>query len=67
MYITVADRVDKGDGGTNKDTPAKDASLKHLLVGQLTNVALPSPTGELMLFFEDAKLSNHSVAVTWAG
>jgi hypothetical protein len=66
--ITVADRAGKTDAGTQKDTLAKVPSLNDLLVGKLTNVALPAgPTGELNLFFEDANFSDLWIAVTWSG
>jgi hypothetical protein len=66
--ITVADNVDKTDAGTQKDTLTKDPSLSDLLVGKLTNVALPGgPTGELKLYFENAKLSELLIALTWSG
>lgn len=61
--ITVADSA-----GTQKDTLTKDGSLNNLLVGKLDKVPLPEkPTGELKLYFEDAKLSNLWIAVTWSG
>lgn len=66
--ITVADRADKTDDDTQKDTLTKDASLNDLLVGKLTKVPLPAqPTGEFKLYFEDAKLSDLWIAVTWSG
>jgi hypothetical protein len=65
--ITVADRADKTDAGTQKDTLTKVPSLNDLLVGKLTNVALPAqPTGEHKLYSEDAKLSDLWIAVTWS-
>lgn len=66
--ISIADRADKADAGTQKDTLSKDTSLNDLLIGKLSNVALPAqPTGELKLHFEDAKLSELWIAVTWGG
>lgn len=66
--ISVADRMDKTDAGTQEDTLTKDASLNDLLVGKLTNVPVPvRPTDELKLYFEDAKLSDLWIAVTWSG
>lgn len=66
--ITVADRVDKTDAGTRKDTLTKDGSLNNLLVGKLTNLTLPAqPTGEIKLSFENARLNNFWIAVTWSG
>lgn len=66
--FSVADRADKTDTGTQRDTLTKVGSLNDLLVGKLTNVALPAqPTGELKLYFEDAKLSDVWIALTWAG
>jgi hypothetical protein len=68
VTITVADRPDKTDAGTQKDTLTKDPALNDLLVGKLTNVALPArPTDELKLYFEDAKLGDLWIAVTWSG
>ena len=64
----VADKPDKSDNTAKKDTLAKDAALGNLLVGKLTNIALPAqPTGELKLYFEDARLSDLWIAVSWSG
>jgi hypothetical protein len=61
-------RVDKTDAGTQKDTLTKVAFLNDLLVGKLANVPLPAqPTGELKLYFEDARLSDIWIALTWSG
>lgn len=66
--ISVADRADKTDASTRKDTLIRDESLNGLLVGKLTNVAVPpQPTGELKLYFEDAKPSDLWIALTWSG
>lgn len=66
--ITVADRVDETDAGTQKDTLTKDASLNDLLVGKLADVPVPvRPTDELKLYFEDANFSDLWIAVTWSG
>jgi len=65
--IEVADKPDKNDNTARKDTLAKDAALGNLLVGKLTNIALPArPTSELKLYFEDTKLSDLWIAVSWS-
>ena len=51
----------------NKDTLAKDTALGNLLVGKLTKIPLPvKPTGELKLYFDDTKLSDLWIAVSWS-
>ncbi len=66
--ITIADRADKTDAGTLKDLLTKDASWNNLLVGRLADVPLPAqPTGELKLYFEDVRLSDLWIAVSWSG
>ena len=65
--IDIADRADKADAGTQKDTLTKFPSLNELLVGKLTNVASPAqPAGELKLFFDTSKLAELWLAVTWS-
>jgi hypothetical protein len=66
--IDVADRADKDDASTLKDALTKDPSMNDLLVGKLQNVPRPAePAGELTLYFDDAKLNDLFVAVTWSG
>jgi hypothetical protein len=66
--IYVYDKADENDEETKKDPLTKVTSLNDLLVGKLTNVALPAqPTDELKLYFEDTKLSDLWIALTWSG
>jgi hypothetical protein len=66
--VEVADKPDQNDNAARKDTLAKDAALGNLLIGKLTNIPLPvRPTGELKLYFEDTKLSDLWIAVSWSG
>ncbi|RLB02439.1 MAG: toxin, partial [Deltaproteobacteria bacterium] len=65
--IDVYDKISDQPNAAQKDTLTKDAALGNLLIGKLTNIALPAkPTGELKLYFEDAKLSDLWLAVTWS-
>jgi hypothetical protein len=66
--IDVSDRADKTDAATQKDTLTKFPSLDGLLRGKLSKVAPPpQPTGEVKLYFENPKLSELWIAVTWSG
>jgi hypothetical protein len=66
--VSVADRADKTDAGTVKDTLTRNAELDDLLVGKMTNVPAPAaPTGETKLYFENADLDDVLIAVTWSG
>jgi Tc toxin complex TcA C-terminal TcB-binding domain len=42
--LDVFDKADKNDPTANKDTLAKDTALGNLLVGNLSKIALPTPT-----------------------
>ena len=65
--IDIADKADKNDATAKKDTLAKDASLGNLLVGKLTNIALPTePVGELKLFFDSKAMADLWLGVTWS-
>ena len=64
--VEIADRADKTDATAITDQLAKDASLGEMLVGRLSNITLPAnPRGLFKLHFEDNKLSNLWVALTW--
>lgn len=66
--ISVADRADKTDAGTVKDTLTRSTELNDLLVGKLTKVPMPTkPTGEVKLYFEGVDLDDVLIAVTWRG
>jgi hypothetical protein len=60
---------------TKKGTLVKDATLGNLLVGQLTDLRMKQPngelaekpTGELSVYFENKALRDLWVAVTWSG
>lgn len=65
--IDVYDKISDQPNAAMKDTLAKDAALGNLLVGKLTNIPLPvRPTGELKLYFDDTKLSDLWIAVSWS-
>jgi len=58
------------------DTAADDGNVDslntapefgNLRVGQLANIALPSPTGTLRLFFNSTDIDDLWIAVTWGG
>jgi hypothetical protein len=60
--IDVFDKADKSD--PIKDT--LDDSLGNLLGGKLDKIPMPKqPVGSLKLYFDDAKLSDLWIAVTW--
>ncbi|GIX46747.1 MAG: hypothetical protein KatS3mg131_0958 [Candidatus Tectimicrobiota bacterium] len=66
--IEVADRADGSGAAAKRDFLAKDATLGNLLVGKLAEIPLPDrPTGELKLYFEDAKLRDLWIGVVWTG
>lgn len=65
--VEVFDRADRSDSGTKKDTLNKDSDLGDLLVGELTNIELSQPVGELSLFFDNNELSDIWLAVAWSG
>jgi hypothetical protein len=66
--IDVSDRADKSDAGTLRDPLTKFTSLNDLLVGKLTNVAPPAqPTGDVKLYFDNPRLAELWLAVTWGG
>lgn len=48
-----------------KASLTRDAALGSLLVGQMTQAALPSPVGEVKLFFAHNQIADMWVAVTW--
>ena len=64
-----------GPDEAKKGTLVKDATLGNLLVGQLTDLGLKQPdgeltqkpTGELTLFFENKAVRDLWIAVTWSG
>jgi len=67
--MEVFDRVVIGDAAEKKDSLAKDSSLGNLLAGELQNLKLDKPDGELKLFFNpaDRALDDVWIAVTWGG
>lgn len=67
--ITVYDRADTEHNQAKHDDLKKNSSLKDLFVGTLTDVAKPAKPAddELKLYFEDAKLTDLWIAVTWSG
>lgn len=63
--MDIFENADMNDG-TKKDTLTKDAAPGNLLVGKLTNIALPiRPVGEFKLFFNDRALDDLWTVVTW--
>jgi hypothetical protein len=66
--IKVSDRLSTADSGTLSDSLNKTQSLNDLLVGKLSNVVPPSqPVAELKLFFDNSKISDLWITVTWGG
>jgi hypothetical protein len=66
--LDVFDKAADTSDGTKKDSLSKEPSLGNLLVGKLTNIPLPEqPVGSFTLYFDDAKLSDLWIAVTWSG
>ncbi|MFZ4580723.1 MAG: insecticidal toxin protein, partial [Myxococcota bacterium] len=64
--INLGDR--KTALGRKMDELGMDASLNGLLVGKYTKITLPdAPTGDIPLYFDDAKLSDLWIAITWSG
>jgi hypothetical protein len=67
--LDVFDKADKNDPTANKDTLAKGTALGNLLVGNLSKIALPTPTTPVdkafRLFFPDKAMSDLWIAVTW--
>lgn len=57
--------ADKNGADANKDSLVKDAALGNLLVGKLTNIALPEPEGELKLVFDTNTMADLWIAITW--
>lgn len=65
--LDVYDKVNDQPAAFKKDTLAKDPALGNLLVGKLSNIALPpNPVGELKLFFDDKTMEDLWIAVTWS-
>ena len=63
--LDVFEKADASETAT-KATLTRDAALGNLLVGQLTQSALPSsPVTPMKLFFEDKQFGDLWVAVTW--
>ncbi|MES2936800.1 MAG: insecticidal toxin protein [Pseudomonadota bacterium] len=66
--LGIADKPGIADATAKTDTLAKDATLGNLLAGKLDAIALPAlPTGTLELYFDDAKLSDLWIGVSWSG
>jgi hypothetical protein len=64
--LEVFDKADKEDTTAKMDTLVQDSALGNLLVGALSNIALPtSPMGEFKLFFEDRTMEDLWIAVIW--
>ena len=56
---------DKSDGTGNNDVLVKDGSLGGLRAGILKNIALPSPTGQWTLYFDDNSMKDIWLAIRW--
>jgi Tc toxin complex TcA C-terminal TcB-binding domain len=66
--LDVFDQIDDQPGQAKKDSLVKNAALGDLLVGKLTEIALPaSPMGAFKLYFGDKTLEDLWFAVTWGG
>jgi len=69
--LNVYDKVNDQPAAANKDTLAKedkDSALSTLLVGKLSNIAVPTnPVGELKLFFDDKMIEDLWITVIWSG
>lgn len=64
--LDVFDKADKADM-TVKAALGKDTAMGNLLIGNLTNTALPGrPVGELKLFFDDKAITDLWIAVKWS-
>jgi hypothetical protein len=63
--LDVFEKADKNDTA-KKGTLVKDAAYGNLLHGPLAAGVLERPTGELKLFFDDKKISDLWIAVTWS-
>ena len=65
--LEVFDQAAIADPAAKKDSLTKDASLGNLLVGELQNLTLEKPDGELKLFLNlaDRALDDVWFAVTW--
>lgn len=69
--IGIADKLDRvdapGNPPANKDSLTKDAAMGNLLIGKLTNIALPAqPDAQQKLFFDVKEMSDLWIAVTWS-
>jgi len=63
--LDVFEKADRSETAT-KATLTRDAALGNLLVGKLTQTALPSsPVAEVKLFLDDNQIGDLWVAVTW--
>ena len=66
--LDVFDKVNDQPAAAKKDTLAKDPALGDLLIGELSNIAVPTnPVGELKLFFDDKTMEDPWIAITWSG
>jgi hypothetical protein len=64
--LDIFDKIDQNDAMVKKDSLAEDTTLGNLLVGKLTNIALPtSPVGKFQIFLEDKAMEDLWIAVTW--
>ncbi|MCL6542206.1 MAG: hypothetical protein K6T87_16745 [Roseiflexus sp.] len=64
--MDVFNKISDQPNAAEKDTLAKDAALGNLLIGILDKIPLPDkPTGEFKLYFDDARLSDLWIAVSW--
>lgn len=65
--LEVIDKADKTDATAKKDSLSKDTAMGNLLIGKLTNIAVPrKPTGEMKLFFDDKAMADLWIAVKWS-
>jgi Tc toxin complex TcA C-terminal TcB-binding domain len=64
--LDMFDKVDQNDATVKKDLLARDTTFGNLLLGKLTQIALPTnPVGEFQLFFDDNTMEDVWIAVTW--
>lgn len=66
--LKIADKIDDQPEAAKQDTLAKTAAVGNLLIGALTNIALPeAPTGDFKLFFESNAVKDLWIVITWKG
>jgi receptor-binding and translocation channel-forming TcA subunit of Tc toxin/ABC toxin-like protein/neuraminidase-like protein/PA14 domain-containing protein/virulence plasmid A protein len=65
--LDIFDQINDQPAAANMDTLVQKATMGNLLVGNLTNIPLPPPTGEFKLYFEDRAIDDLWIAVHWKG